>query len=110
MSQNHRGNTQPQIDNEEHYSIGGLDGKGVFVFDASGNQITQFAGDVSYATKITVSGSITYVGLAAVGTAQSTAAWQCKKIDETSGVVITWADSNANFDNVATDLTSLTYG
>lgn len=61
------------------------------------------------AIKITVSGSITYVGVAAPGTAQGTAKWQCKKIDETSGTVITWADGNANFDNVATDLTALTY-
>ena len=61
------------------------------------------------ATKITVSGSITYVGFASPGTAQSSALWQCKKIDETTGLVITWADGNANFDNIATDLTSLTY-
>lgn len=61
------------------------------------------------ATKITVSGSITYVAVAAPGTAQSIAKWQCKKIDETTGTVITWADGNANFDNVATDLTLLTY-
>jgi len=61
------------------------------------------------ALKVTVSGDITYVGIAAPGTAQSTAKWQCKKIDETSGVVVTWADGNADFDNVATDLTALSY-
>jgi hypothetical protein len=59
---------------------------------------------------MTVSGSITYVAKAQVGSAQASAVWQCQKIDETSGTVITWADSNANFDNVATDLTALTYG
>lgn len=61
------------------------------------------------ATKITVVGDITYVAIAAPGTAQATAKWQCKKIDETTGMVITWADGNANFDNAATDLTALSY-
>jgi len=61
------------------------------------------------AIKVTVSGSITYVGIAAPGTAQATAKWQCKKIDETTGTVVTFADGDANFDNVATDLTALTY-
>jgi hypothetical protein len=62
-----------------------------------------------YATKITVSGTTTYVGKAAVGSAQASAVWQCQKIDESSGTVITWADGNAVFDNVATDLSALTY-
>ena len=61
------------------------------------------------AIKVTVSGSVTYVGIATPGTAQATAKWQCKKIDETTGTVVTWADSDANFDNVATDLTALSY-
>lgn len=64
----------------------------------------------SMAVKITTNGSITYIAMAAPGTAQNEAKWQVKKIDETNGVVITWADSNSNFDNEATDLTSLTYG
>lgn len=40
----------------------------------------------------------------------ATDGWQVKKI-EASGAnrVITWADGNAEFDNVATDLTALTY-
>ncbi len=63
----------------------------------------------NYATKITVSGTITYVGKAPIGTAQSAARWQAKKIDETSGTVITWADGDDAYDNVATDLTALTY-
>lgn len=64
-----------------------------------------------YAQKITVSGSITYIGKAAPGTAQATAAWQAKKIDESVAgtTVITWANGDALFDNVATDLTALTY-
>jgi hypothetical protein len=61
------------------------------------------------ATKITQVGTITYIGKAPIGTAQATAGWQAKKIDTTTGVVITWADGNANYDNVATDLTLLSY-
>lgn len=61
------------------------------------------------ASKITVDGAVTYIATALPGTAQATAAWQVKKIDETTGVVITWADGDANFDNSATDLTALTY-
>lgn len=61
------------------------------------------------AMKATVDGSVTYIAIAAPGTAQSTAKWQVKKIDETSGIVTTWADGDASFDNVATDLTALSY-
>lgn len=62
-----------------------------------------------YATKVTIVGLVTYVGIATPGTIQATAKWQVKKIDETTGTIITWADGNANFDNVATDLTALTF-
>ena len=61
------------------------------------------------AVKVTTVGDVTYIGIAAPGTAQATAKWQCKKIDETTGVVVTWADGNADFDNTSTDLTSLSY-
>lgn len=61
------------------------------------------------ATKVTVSGSATYVAKAPIASAQASAVWQAKKIDTSSGVVITWANGNASFNNVATDLTALTY-
>ena len=63
----------------------------------------------SMALKITVVGSVTYLATAAPGTAEATAKWRVKKIDETSGMVITWSDGDADFDNVATDLTALSY-
>lgn len=64
-----------------------------------------------YAQKITVSGSITYIAKALPGTAQATAAWQAKKIDESVAgqTLITWANGDASFDNIATDLTALSY-
>lgn len=61
------------------------------------------------ATKITVSGDDTYIGVAKPGTAQATAKWRCKKISVSGGTtVITWADSG-NYSQVATDLTALSY-
>lgn len=61
------------------------------------------------AIKVTISSPITYVAYAVPGAAQSSAVWQALKVDETSGMVVTWADGNANFDNIVTDLTALTY-
>ena len=60
--------------------------------------------------KLTDNDPVIYLAQAPIGTAESAAGWQARKI-ETSGpnTVITWADGDAEFDNVATDLTSLTY-
>lgn len=63
----------------------------------------------AYAVKITEVGSITYVAKALPGTPQSEARWQVMKIDETTGMVLTWADGNDSYDNRADDLTALTY-
>ena len=62
------------------------------------------------ALKIPEVGAVMYIAKAPCGTAQASPLWQAFKIDETAGLIITWADSNALFDNVATDLTLLTYG
>ena len=75
-------------------------------FDGA-NMVRQTSG--SGAVKVTTSGSITYIAVAPAGSSQASAVWQVKKIDETTGVVITWADGNTNFDNVASDLTTLSY-
>jgi len=63
------------------------------------------------AIKITESGNYTYIALAKPGTAQATNKWQVKRIDESEAgsVVVTFADGDCNFNNVATDLTALTY-
>jgi len=62
--------------------------------------------EIPMAVKIQTDGTATYVGMADPGTLQAEAKWQAFKYD--SGV-LTFADGNANFDNVATDLTSLSY-
>jgi hypothetical protein len=74
------------------------------------NQILQESND-NYATKITTVGSVTYVAIAPIGTGQTEAKWQAKKIDQSVAgtTVVTWADGNDAFDNIATDLTSLSY-
>lgn len=63
------------------------------------------------AKKITVSGDYTYIGMAPPGTAQGSSAWAAFRIDSSVAgtTVFTWADGNASFDNVATDLTALSY-
>lgn len=66
-------------------------------------------GGKKYALKMTTVGSVDYVAEADTGTATSAALWRAKKVDSTTGILITWADGNANFDNSATDLTALTY-
>lgn len=69
-------------------------------------------GNVAYDTYIaTDSGdtNVTYIGTATPGTATSAASWQIKKVDETSGTVIKYADGNANFDNVWDNRESLSY-
>jgi len=70
---------------------------------------TYLASTQNYAIKITYVGTVTYVAKAAINSTQNSAVWQVLKMDETTGLVITWADGNANFDNVATDLTALSY-
>lgn len=68
------------------------------------------SGGTKYAVKITTSGTTTYIGKATVGSSQASAVWQAKKIAVSGGdTTITFADGNANFDNVATDLTALSY-
>ena len=62
-----------------------------------------------YAQKITVSGNNTYVAIAPIGTLQSSANWQAKKITISGfDTVIAWAGGGL-FNQIATDLTGLSY-
>lgn len=79
---------------------------GILGFDG---QSLQRLNSSNMALKVTVDGTNTFLALAAPGTSQSSALWQCRKIDTSTGVVITWADGNSNFDNVSSDLAALTY-
>lgn len=77
-------------------------------FDGT-NAVYDIAGEM--ACKIVTADTITYIAKAPPGTAEASALWQAKKLDSSVAgtTVTTWADGNTNFDNVATDLSALTY-
>jgi hypothetical protein len=87
------------IEMSEHGRQGGV----------STGQPYKFIDFLDYAIKITESGNYTYIACANPGTLENEAKWRAMKIDESSGFRITWADSNTDFDNEATDLTTLEY-
>jgi hypothetical protein len=53
--------------------------------------------------------NLEYIGEAQPGTLTTAALWRIKRIDNTSGVVIQWADGNASFDNIWDSRESLSY-
>lgn len=65
MSQNHKGNTKPEIDQEEHYTISGVNAKGAFIFDNAGNQITSFGGSPNTGN-VTLNPSPNFIGLVTI--------------------------------------------
>lgn len=52
---------------------------------------------------------LTYVGKAAIGSSTAAPVWQIARLDDTSGLVKTWADGNAAFDNIFDNRESLNY-
>ncbi len=83
-------------------------GKTVMTTDIGGEQVQAIQG-VPLAIKKTPVGTTTYIAFASPGTAESAASWRAFKMDESSGLRITWCDGDDLFNNVATDLTALTY-
>lgn len=67
--------------------------------------------NVTSAIKVddTSSANTVYVGLAPVGSLGSDPVWQIKKIYTSSGMIITWADGDAEFNNNWDNRLSLTY-
>ena len=53
--------------------------------------------------------NVSYAGKALAGSATSSAVWQIKKIDETSGIVLTWAGGNNDFVHQWDDRETLIY-
>lgn len=90
------------IEWETYAELNSVGGQKVFPLDRRGNVMDGYQN-----VKITTSGTATYVGLADPGVNATLPLWQAFKYD--SGL-LTYADGNANFDNSASDLTSLTYG
>lgn len=103
------------LDREEHFHRGSVGAKTVvpYYYDANTDTLNPAgASDLDYATRIddTSTASVTYIGKAPIGSGAASAVWQIQKLDETSGLIKTWADSNANFDNIWSDRLGLTYG
>jgi hypothetical protein len=67
---------------------------------------------VNYATRVDeASSTVTYIGKAAIGSSSANAVWQIKKITISgTETIITYADSDAELDNIWDDRASLTYG
>ena len=83
-------------------------------FDSTGWQVYDFLGvavkDLSLTTLYDdISGTVAFVGSALPGVATSSAQWRISKINTTSGVVMTWADGDSNFDNIWQNRHSLSY-
>jgi hypothetical protein len=57
-----------------------------------------------YSVVVYESGSDIYICKAALGAALTSAVWQIKKVNTTSGVVVQWCDGDDDFDNLATSL------
>lgn len=77
--------------------------------NSQGNLITESSQAV-YAVLTDEVGSTIYVGEALPGTGLGTAAWRIKRIVDNSGdLTTTWADGDANFDNVWNNRLSLSY-
>lgn len=68
---------------------------------------------LAYATRTdsATTANVMYVGKAAIASTTASATWQVFKMDETTidTLIITWADGNANFDNIWNNRASLSY-
>lgn len=85
------------------------DGSFVKAWDEVTNSYKVSEQCVFMAQKVTVSGTNTYIAIAPIGSLQASAVWQARKVATSSGdTVTTWAGGGA-YNQVATDLTALTY-
>lgn len=55
------------------------------------------------------SATITYIGEADPGSATSASTWRIKRLDSSSGLVVTWANGTADFDKVWNNRASYSY-
>jgi len=63
-----------------------------------------------YLTLIDDAGSNTYIGIASVGSSQSSALWKIKRINESgAATIVSWADGSTSFDKVWNDRLTYNY-
>jgi hypothetical protein len=65
--------------------------------------------DTPKAQRIDDGGTILYIGEALVGASETEPVWRIRKLDTAGGLTATYADGDANFDNVWADRLTLTY-
>lgn len=94
MANFHTGNVQPSIDLEEHVSKGQVNAKRVVVYqyDAGTDTLSPLGTAAALDERLDdyTTANVTYVGKAAIGSSTASAVWQIQKIDETTGMVISW--------------------
>ena len=99
MSQQHTGQRQPEIDQDEHCHPTGFPGSKRVVFRDTALRIATDSEDEN----------ITYIGNAPITALSSDSVWQIKKLDATSGLTVTWADGDADFNNEWDERENLSY-
>lgn len=103
-------NLVPQKGNSSGVTASDLYVDGSPVSGANPVNVTGTVTGGSYATQIdTSTTNVIYIGTANPGTATSAASWQIRKFNTASGVVVTFADGNSNFDNIWDNRASLSY-
>ena len=90
------------IDMAEHGRAGGDSDKQGFKYTSSAPETVRVAENSG-------DSNITYVGSSYPGADTSVSEWQIKKIDETSGTNVTFADGNDNYDNEWDERENLSY-
>lgn len=81
---------------------------GALINPATEESISELADNFAVRIDDYSTASITYIGKAKIGSATSSAVWKVKKMDETTGTVITWA-GNGQYNQIWDNRTSLTY-
>lgn len=81
-----------------------------FMTDSLGRLCVRIDAEPVYASIVdtTSSAEFTYMCEAVPGTQPALAAWRICRMENATGIT-TWADGNANFDNVAANRTTLAY-
>jgi hypothetical protein len=108
------GNIQPSVSASEHIGFPGdgenIDAKRVASYETIDGIHWNRAG-MPTTTRLddTTTTDTTYIGKASIGSNTSEEAWQIAKLDTSSGLVKTWADGDALFNNIWDDRASLTY-
>lgn len=96
--------TDQAVTRREHNTS--TEAKRVQLVDPFGGILT----DGNYTQRIDeASATVTYIGKAQIGSSTSESVWQIKKLDSTSGLVITWAGGTDEFTNEWDERAGYTY-